>query len=85
MNNSLLQKAIGEFEKLSVEDQNAVVTRWLEELKDEQTWAAKFANTTDKQWDNLAEFAKQDISKGDVASIVVCSLRSLVESRIYIQ
>ncbi len=69
MNNSLLQKAIGEFEKLSVEDQNAVATRWLEELKDEQAWAAKFANTTDKQWDNLAEFAKQDISKGAVASL----------------
>ena len=42
MSNALLQKAISEFEKLPVEEQNAVAARWLAEVRDEQIWAEKF-------------------------------------------
>jgi len=69
MNNSLLQKAIGEFKKLSEVDQNAIAARWLEELRDEQLWASKFTDTSDKQWDKLAELAKQDISRNAAVSL----------------
>ncbi len=69
MSNALLQKAISEFEKLSVDDQNAVAARWLEELKDEQIWAEKFAATTDEQWDKLADLVRKDIAKGDVTGL----------------
>jgi hypothetical protein len=69
MNNPLLQKAISELEKLPIEDQHAVAARWLEEIKDEQLWASKFASTTDDQWDKLAEKVKQDIANGEVKSL----------------
>ena len=69
MSNALLKEAITEFEKLSTEDQNAVASRWLEELKDEQIWAEKFASTTDEQWDKLADMVKSEISQGDVSSL----------------
>lgn len=69
MSNTLLQKALSEFEKLSADDQNAVAARWLEELKDEQIWHRKFAATTDEQWDKLADLVRKDIAKGDTASL----------------
>jgi hypothetical protein len=69
MNSTPLQKAISELEKLSVEDQQALAARWLEEIKDEQIWASKFAATTDEQWDKLAEKVKQEIANGQVESL----------------
>ena len=69
MGNALLQKAISEFEKLPADDQNAVAARWLEELKDEQIWAEKFAATSDEQWDKLADLVRKDIAKGDTTSL----------------
>lgn len=69
MSNALLQKVISEFEKLPAEGQNAVAAYWLEELKDEQIWAEKFASTTDEQWDKLVSLAKRDMAEGDVSSL----------------
>ena len=69
MSNALLQKAISEFEKLPLEDQNLVAARWLAELKDEQIWAEKFAATTDEQWAELAALVNRDIAEGDVTSL----------------
>ena len=68
MSNTLLQKAITEFEKLSTDDQNAVAQRWLEELKDEQLWNESFSATTDEQWDKLADLIRQDITSGNTLS-----------------
>ncbi|MBE9237593.1 hypothetical protein IQ227_16565 [Anabaena aphanizomenioides LEGE 00250] len=42
----LLQRAIAEIEKLPAEEQNAIATRLLDELKDEQGWKIRFAATT---------------------------------------
>ena len=39
----LLQKAIAEISKLSNEQQNAIATRLLAELEDENAWQEKFA------------------------------------------
>ncbi len=69
MSNTLLQQAISELEKLPTEDQNALAARWLTEIKDEQRWAAKFASTTDEQWDKLAELVKQEIADGVAMSL----------------
>ncbi len=69
MSNALLQRAISEFEKLPVEDQNAVAARWLKEIRDERIWAEKFAATTAEQWDKLANLAKQDMAEGDATSL----------------
>ena len=66
MSNALLQKVISEFEKLPVEDQNAVAARWFKELRDEQIWAKKFAATTDEQWEKLAELARRDIAESAI-------------------
>ncbi len=62
----LLQKAIAEISKLSNEQQNAIATRLLAELEDENAWQEKFAATTDSQWDDLAAMVRKDIASGKV-------------------
>ena len=69
MNNPILQKAIVEFEKLSTDDQNAVASRWLEELKDEQQWTKSFANTTNEQSNKLADLVRQDTNNENTISL----------------
>ncbi len=64
----LLQRAIAEVSKLSDEDQDAIATRLLAELEDEQAWQSRFDTTTDTQWDNLAALVRQEIASGDVVS-----------------
>ena len=62
----LLQQAIAEISKLSDEQQDAIATRLLVELKDEQAWQARFEATTDTQWDNLAAQVRQEIASNEV-------------------
>jgi len=50
----LLQQALVEVSKLSDEQQDAIATRLLSEIENEQAWQASFEATTDTQWDNLA-------------------------------
>jgi hypothetical protein len=57
----LLQQAIAEVSKLSDEQQDAIASRLLAQLEDEQAWQASFAATTDAQWDNLATMVRQEI------------------------
>lgn len=72
----LLQKAIAEVLKLSDEEQDALVkdrpeaiaTRLLAELEDEQAWQSRFDATTDNQWDNLATLVRQGIASGGIVS-----------------
>ncbi len=64
----LLQRTIGEIEKLSVEAQDAIALRILAELKDDEAWETRFRATTDEQWDRLAETVRRQVSAGDTAS-----------------
>lgn len=65
----LLQRAIAEIEKLPVEEQNAIATRILAELADEQAWTDRFMATTDEQWDRLTEAVRREIAAGDTTSL----------------
>ena len=65
----LLRKAIAEIEKLSPEQQDAIATRFLEELQDEQKWSTRFAATTDEQWDRIVEMVHQEIASGETVLI----------------
>ncbi|MBE9044987.1 hypothetical protein IQ255_11325 [Pleurocapsales cyanobacterium LEGE 10410] len=58
----LLRQAISEIEKLSPEQQDAIASRLLEELQDEQKWSTRFNSTTDEQWDRMAEMVRQEIN-----------------------
>lgn len=58
----LLQRGIAEVSKLSDKEQDAIATRLLAELEDEQAWQSRFDATTDNQWDNLAALVREEIS-----------------------
>jgi hypothetical protein len=49
----LLQRALAEIEKLPADEQDAIATRILADLADEQAWMARFEATTDDQWGPL--------------------------------
>ena len=61
---TLLQRAIAEAEKLPVEDQDAIASRLLAEVEDERGWAARFAATTDDQWDRIVAEVRRDVATG---------------------
>jgi hypothetical protein len=61
----LLEQAIIEISKRSAYEQDAIASRILAELADEQEWTTRFNATTDQQWDRLSELARQEISAGD--------------------
>ncbi|WP_276746610.1 hypothetical protein [Chlorogloeopsis fritschii] len=39
------------------------------ELQDEQKWEARFATTTDNQWDQMAAMVRQEIAKGETVPL----------------
>lgn len=63
----LLAQAISEIKKLPVADQDAIASRLLSELRQEEAWEKSFAATTDEQWDKLAERARSNIRAGKMA------------------
>ncbi|MEM9509055.1 MAG: hypothetical protein AAGA16_15460 [Cyanobacteria bacterium P01_E01_bin.35] len=65
----LLRQAISEIENLSPEQQDAIASRFLEELQDEQNWSTRFNSTTDEQWDWMAEMVRQEINSGETVSL----------------
>ena len=65
----LLQRVIAELEKLPEDQQNAIASRLLAELKDEQAWATCFEVTTDNQWDRLAAMVRQDIANSETVPL----------------
>ena len=65
----LLQQVITEIKKLPPQEQDAIATRILAELKDEQGWTACFNTTTDEQWDRLTEAVQREIATGDTISL----------------
>ena len=61
----LLHRAIVEIKKLPEDQQDAIATRLLAELKDEQAWTSRLEATTDEQWDKLAAMVRQEIASGE--------------------
>ena len=59
----LLQQAIAQIQGLPPEQQDAITSRFLAELQDEQKWEARFMATTDKQWDQMAVMVRQEIAR----------------------
>lgn len=65
----LLQQAIAQIQKLSPDQQDAIASRFLAELQDEQKWESRFAATTDDQWDQMAAMVRQEIASGETAPL----------------
>lgn len=65
----LLQQVITEVSKLSDEQQDAIASRLLAELEDEQAWQARFEATTDTQWDSLAALVRQKVASDTVVPL----------------
>ena len=65
----LLQQAIAEIKKLSADQQNAIASRFLAELQDEQKWESRLAATTDEQWDQMAAMVRQEIATGETVPL----------------
>ena len=61
---TLLKRAITEAEKLPAEDQDAIASRFLAEVEDERQGNARFAATTDEQWDCLIAEVHRDVAAG---------------------
>lgn len=61
----LLQQAFSEVQKLPPDKQDAIATRILADLKDEDAWTSRFDATTDEQWDRLAEAARREIAESE--------------------
>jgi hypothetical protein len=65
----LLEKAIAEAKKTPPEVQDAIASRILTELRDEEAWEEAFAKTRDGQWDRLAARVRDEIDSGDTDSL----------------
>lgn len=65
----LLRQAIAQIEKLPPEQQDAIASRLMAELRDEQRWTEQFESTTDDQWDRLADLVRQDIASGNTSPL----------------
>jgi hypothetical protein len=65
----LLRQAIAQIEKLPPDQQDAIASRLMAELKDEQRWTEQFESTTDEQWDRLADMVRQEIANDDTSPL----------------
>ncbi len=60
----LLERAITAVKMLPSEVQDAIASRLLSEIDDEQAWNIRFMTTTDNQWDYLADNVRRSIAAG---------------------
>ncbi|NDJ19065.1 hypothetical protein [Myxacorys almedinensis] len=65
----LLQQVISEIQKLPADQQDAIASRLMAELKDEQRWTEQFESTTDEQWERLANMVRQEIASGETVPL----------------
>jgi uncharacterized protein YihD (DUF1040 family) len=65
----LLERVIAQLKTLPDDEQDAIATRLLAELADEQAWKTQFEATTDDQWDRMAEIVRQEIATGDITPL----------------
>lgn len=70
----LLERAIAKLKVLPPDEQDAIATRLLAEITDQQTWTTQFASTTDDQWDRMAATVRAEIMAGDVMPLAELSL-----------
>ncbi len=64
MRTELLKQAIDAMERLPADAQDAVATRLLAELADEEQWRKQFESTSDAQWDRMADEVRTAIRAG---------------------
>ena len=74
----LLQQAIAQIQQLQPNQQNAIASRFLAELQDEQKWETRFSSTTDDQWDHMAAMVRQEIAKGETIRAAIDSANTLM-------
>lgn len=67
----LLRQAIAQIQQLPPDQQDAIASRFLAELQDEQKWESRFAATTDDQWDQMAAMVRQE-EDSECVSLFVC-------------
>jgi hypothetical protein len=67
----LLESVITQLKTLPAIDQDAIASRLLAELQDEQRWNRSFAETSDRQWDLLADMVRQEIASEEVTPLDV--------------
>ena len=65
----LLEQAIVQLQRLPADEQDAIASRLLAELEDEQAWSERFHATTNAQWDRLAAAVRQEIAAGDTTPL----------------
>ena len=65
----LLEQVFAEIQKLPQNQRDAIATRILIDLKDEQAWTERFETTTDEQWARLAEGVRREIAMGDAVPL----------------
>jgi len=65
----LLQQVISEIQKLPADQQDAIASRLMAELKDEQRWSEQFESTTSEQWNRLADIVRQEITSGETSPL----------------
>ncbi|MDZ4684497.1 MAG: hypothetical protein SH850_05360 [Planctomycetaceae bacterium] len=66
---TLLQQAIAAAETLPLADQDAIASRLLAEVEDEQQWTARFAATSDEQWDGIVAAVRRDVATRGVRAL----------------
>ena len=57
----LLEKAAAEVERLPEDAQDAIAARLLADIADQKAWSARFAETTETQWERIATFVRKEI------------------------
>jgi predicted negative regulator of RcsB-dependent stress response len=73
----LLQQAIAQIQQMLPDQQDAILeetakpnaARFLAELQDEQQWEARFAATTDEQWEKMAAMVRQEMVGGETVPL----------------
>lgn len=65
----LLQQAITQIEQLTPEQQDAIAIRLLADLQDEINWDYRFANTTNEQWQKMAQMVQQEILNQEISPL----------------
>lgn len=60
---------IAQLKTLPHEQQDAIASRLLAEMEDQQKWQAQFASTTDAQWDQMAQMVRQEIAAGEISPL----------------
>jgi hypothetical protein len=67
----LLENVIAQLRLLPAIDQDAIAYRLLAEIQDEQRWNKNFAETSDRQWNLLADLVRQEIESEEVTPLAV--------------